>query len=90
MLTADLIADDELLAEAVDTFIRRNRVARERAHHIADHQEVLRQSVDSETWKLVLQLDEMIVERWSDLVVEIAKWAFNEGVRSGVQQRGTT
>jgi len=89
-LTAEIVADDELLGEAVEKFLRCNETASERAHHIADHQEMLRQSVDAETWKLALQLDEMIVERWADVAVEIARWAFNEGARTGDQQRGTT
>ena len=89
-LTPEVAADDELLAEVVDEFIRRNQLARERAHQVASQQEILRQSVDADTWKLALEVDEMIVERWSDLAVEIAVWAFNEGVRNGGQPRATT
>lgn len=89
-LTPDVVADDELLGEVVDEFVRRNRVARERLSAITDMQEGLRQSVDGETWRLALYVDEMVTERWAELAVEIAKWAFNEGVRSAAQPRGAT
>ena len=89
-LTPEVAADEELLAEAVDTFIATNRLAKERAQHIADHQEMLRQEVDGETWKLALQVDEMIVERWADVAVELARWAFNAGRSFPLAREGSS
>jgi hypothetical protein len=78
-LTLDVVEDGESLSEAVDAFIQSNPEARQRLTEIAEHQEALRQSVDSETWKLVLRIDEMIVERWSDLAVDLTRWSFDAG-----------
>ncbi len=80
-LDPSVVADDESLAEAVDEFVRRDPLARERLHSVANQQELLRQVVDADTWRLALRLDEMIVERWSDVVVSVARWAFEEGRR---------
>jgi hypothetical protein len=80
-LTPDVVMDDEALAEAVDAFIHQEPVANQRWHVIADHQELLRQALDSEIWKLALRIDEMVVERWADIAVGVARWAFDAGRR---------
>jgi hypothetical protein len=80
-LSPEVVADDEALAESVDAAIHRNVEARARLHEIADLQEYLRQGVDADVWKLVLNIDEMIVERWADVAVNVARWAFLEGQR---------
>jgi hypothetical protein len=80
-LDPEIVGDDESLSEAVDAFIHQETVANQRGHVIADHQELLRQTVDAEMWKLVLLIDEMIVERWADVAVEIARWSFGAGRR---------
>ena len=78
-LDPEIVADDEALGEAVDRFIANEPVGKARLDFVADHQELLRQAVDSEMWRLILGIDEMVVERWADLAVEVARWAFKEG-----------
>ena len=74
-----IVADDEALGEAVDRFIANEPVANARLHFVADHQELLRQAVDSEMWRLILMIDEAVVERWADLAVALARWSFETG-----------
>jgi hypothetical protein len=78
-LDPEIVDDDESLAETVDEFVRRDPLARERLHSIADQQELLRQCVDADVWRLVLAVDDAVVERWSDVVVAVARWAFTQG-----------
>jgi hypothetical protein len=78
-LDPGIVADDEGLGEAVDQFIFQDPEARTRLSEITAHQEWLKKGVDGETWKLVLHVDAMIVERWVDVVVAVARWGFTEG-----------
>ena len=89
-LDPEIVEDDEALGEAVDRFIANNPEGRQRLHRIAFQQDCVRQIVDAGTWTVVLRMDEAIVERWADLAVEIARWAFNEGAKSAGRPRGTT
>jgi hypothetical protein len=81
LLDSAVVADDEALAAAVDTFIAAEPEARARLHEIADQQELLRQCADAGLWRMILAVDEAIVERWAELVVKIARWAFEGGRR---------
>jgi hypothetical protein len=80
------VEDDEALAAAVDGLVAADPEARERLYVIVDHQELLRQSVDPDVWRLVLRVDERIVERWADVAVAIARWAFDAGRRHPLPQ----
>jgi hypothetical protein len=79
VLTPDVAADDEALAEAVDAFINNDSVARAQLVEIADFQEALRGAVHADVWGIVLRLDELTTARWADLAVAIARWAFDAG-----------
>lgn len=74
-----VISDDEALGEAVDEFVRREPEARARLQELVNLQEAIRQSVEPDIWQLILRLDETVTERWADLAVAIARWAFLEG-----------
>jgi hypothetical protein len=87
-LSAEVVGDDDQLGEAVDDLIRRDRVASERTKDIIMLTEVVRDAVDPEGWRLVLEWESRSNERWADLAVVLARWAFNEGVRSASLRRG--
>jgi hypothetical protein len=80
-LDPEVVDDDVALAEVVDRQIHGNNLARTRLAEIPAHQDLLRQALDSETWKLALLIDELIVERWADVVVIIARHAYDAGRR---------
>ena len=78
-LDPGIVEDDQALAESVDEFILQHGEGQERLSAVAYEQELLRQCVDADLWRLVLEIDQMIVERWADLSVNLARWAFNGG-----------
>ncbi len=79
-LTPEIVQDDDELAEAVDLFVFLDPEARARLGIITLHQDALRVA-DPESWPLYLRTDELMTERWADLVVLISAWAFKEGRR---------
>jgi hypothetical protein len=87
-LTPDVVADEEALAEAVDEVVRRDPVARGELAEITNYQDALRGAVDDATWRLVLRVDELTTARFADVLLVVARWAFNEGVRSDDPPRG--
>ena len=87
-LTPELVEDEELLASAVDEVVRLDPVAAHRAAEIVEHQGWLRDVVDADTWKLVLEIDARQTERWADVVVRVVAWAFEEGRRYPVAPTG--
>jgi hypothetical protein len=80
-LSPEVVADDEALGEAVDAVIRLDPVAGRRAQEVAEYQGWLRECVDAEAWKLCLEIDARQTEKWADVVVRVAAWAFEEGRR---------
>jgi hypothetical protein len=80
-LDPDVVGDDDELALRVDALLHADLVARARQAHVAMLQEVLREGIDEDSWKLVARIDEQILERWADAVVSLARFAFTEGRR---------
>ncbi len=81
-LTADVIDDDELLADAVDAYIAANPLARERQAEIDFRREVLRllpHDTDGMTWGYFVQLDELVNERWADLALDLVRLGYAAG-----------
>jgi dephospho-CoA kinase len=89
-LTAEIVADDETLAEAVDEVVRRDPVAREQLAEITTYQEMLQAAVDADTWRLVLHIEELTTARFADALLIVAVWAFTEGVRNADPPRGAS
>lgn len=85
-----IVEDDEALGSIVDVVIRGDLVARTRATDLADHHEWLRRSVDADIWKLVLEIEARVNERWADLAVVLTRWGFEQGRRFPIapQERG--
>lgn len=84
------IADDQLLAEAVDAVVLADREARARMEEIFIYVETLRAVLDQDEWKTLMQYDQLANERFSELLLVIARWAFTEGARHGVRPRAAT
>jgi hypothetical protein len=86
-LDPDIVADDQALAETVDALILHLD------HHDPElvllreelllQQAILHDVACDATWGAYLQVEQAGAARVSELVVKIAKWAFNEGVRHG-------
>jgi len=89
-LSPEIVVDEEALAEAVDELVRRDPVAREQLAEVSGYQEMLRGAVDAHAWRLVLHVDELTTARFADALLVVARWAFNEGVRSGDPPRGAS
>jgi hypothetical protein len=88
VLDPAIVEDDELLGGAVDALILADPVARERAEQIAMHQGWLRSMVDPDVFRLVLEIEARLNERWADLSVVIARWAFEQGRRFPLPKNG--
>ena len=80
-LTPAIVEDDDDLAEVVDAFVHADAEDRAHLQEIIYSQELLRQGADPDIWESFLQLDERIGARVADLIVVIARWAFEEGRR---------
>ncbi len=81
VLDPGVVDDDVELAEQVDEVTRRDPVAQRRLHEVNVLTEVLRRAVEADTWKLVLDIESRSNERWADLLVTVARWAFEQGQR---------
>ncbi len=81
-LDPSIVEDDELLGVAVDQVIHADPDARRRSAEIVMYQGFLQAIVeDAGTWRLVLEIESRTSERWADLSVAIARWAFEHGRR---------
>ena len=77
-LTPEVVADPDLLSEAVDGVIRSDPCGRRRQREIVSLQRQLRGLVSDEAWAEFLQLDALATARFADLSVVIAAWAFEQ------------
>jgi hypothetical protein len=75
-----MIEDDDDLGISVDEFVHRDLEARARQREIALHTDALRLA-DSETWPLFLRVEALMNGRFADVIVEVARWAFEQGRR---------
>lgn len=76
-----IVADDDLLAAAVDQVIKTDPDAVAVQVEILREQHELRELVDADAWGTYLAVEEQVTERWSELALVLARWAFVEGVR---------
>lgn len=81
MLTPEIVACEDDLAEVVDCWVAADPVARKRAAEIAEQIVWLRAGLDPDTWTLVLEIGGRVTERWSDLAVVLVREAFSAGRR---------
>jgi hypothetical protein len=78
-LSPDLIDDEGALGEWVDGVIRANPLAEARRVEIDQWRGWLRCAADSETYKLVVEIDARVWERWLDLGVVLVRLGFESG-----------
>jgi hypothetical protein len=81
VLTPDVVEDDVALGEWVDAVVGADLDARERMYEIARLAEAVRAILDEDTWKLFLLYDERANERFAELLLVVAKFAFRAGRR---------
>ena len=81
VLTPEVVADDELLAMAVDDLVGADLDARVRMQEVFVYAEALRATLDENTWRTFLRYDEIANARFSELLLAASRWAFNEGRR---------
>jgi hypothetical protein len=81
-LTREIVEDDVALAEAVDVVILMDPEASRRAAALLEQLEDLHVMLDHGQWQAFLTLEASINERWAELALVIARWAYNEGLRS--------
>lgn len=84
-LDPEVVEDDQELAVVLDELARRDVVAHERLVEVNDLNDVLRRIVNGDTWKLMLEVEARSNERWADLIVTVARWAFEQGQRFPVE-----
>ena len=87
-LTAEIVDDDELLAQAVDAVVLRDPDARRLMEEIVLQEEMFKSVVGADAWGLFLRLDELRNERFSELLLVVTRWAFRAGVTSAGPPRG--
>ena len=75
------VADDELLGIAVDAVVLADFEARERMAEVFIFTEALRATLDADTWRTFMRYDELANERFAELLLVVARWAFAEGRR---------
>ncbi|MBM4359871.1 MAG: hypothetical protein FJ096_17345 [Deltaproteobacteria bacterium] len=75
VLTPEVVEDEEELGLLVDELVRRDPVAQRRLKEINSQSELLRGAVEHEVWQLVLEIEARANERWSDLLVTLARFA---------------
>lgn len=78
-LDPETVEDDDALGEIVDQFVQANYPARVRAWEVNFHLACLRDALDPESWKLVLNIEALMNARFADLIVEVARWSFEQG-----------
>jgi len=78
-LDPEVVEDDDALGEVVDEFVQANYPARVRAWEVNFHLACLRDALDPESWKLVLNIEALMNARFADLIVEVARWSFEQG-----------
>ena len=78
-LSPTIVANDALLAAAIDAVIQGDTTDQENRGTITRLQGELRACVSEEAWQVYLQLDAVVVARLADLTVTLTTWAFVEG-----------
>jgi len=82
-LDPGIVEDEELLWEAIDELLLATPQLCRLQQWIADWQVVLRACTDAEGWATYLLIEELTNERAELALVAVARWAFEQGVRSG-------
>ena len=79
VLTPGIVEDEDDLVAVVDEFVKQDPDAETRMKEILDQEEYLRTYADPGDWQECVALEDLMNARFADLVVSIARWAFEEG-----------
>ncbi len=78
-LDPHVVEDDVELATVVDELVRRSPVAQQRLREVNQLIALLREGVDPDSWRLVLEAESLANQRWADLLLVVARYAFEQG-----------
>lgn len=80
-LDAALLADPQRLWAAIDEVIRTMAGNGRRRRQIVRLQQHLNDTIDANGWRIYLDIEEATNARIELMLVEVVRWAFNEGRR---------
>ena len=82
-LTADIVADEQLLAKAVEAQLVEHPDMVRHRRRIVRHQEELRRVASGKAWKAYLKVEEAVNARYDLALRLVAAWAFEAGRKCG-------
>lgn len=78
-LTAEIVEDDDVLAEITGDVLVQDAGLRALSHQIVLAQEVVQEEVGDDAWAAYLDLESLVNERAEQASLLLARWAFKEG-----------
>jgi hypothetical protein len=81
-LTAEVVANDELLGAAVDRVLLQDPQLRALSRLILQAQKALQARLSPEQWACYLSVEEATNERLAEALLIVARWAFRAGRRA--------
>jgi hypothetical protein len=79
LLIPEILDDEELLAAWVDVAIRLDPIAEARRIEIDQWVSWLRDACEPDAWKLVVEIESRVTERWESLASVLARYGFAAG-----------
>lgn len=80
-LTADVVADEQLLVGAVEALLMADQNMVRHQRRIIRRQGDLRRAADNRAWKAYLKVEEAVNARYDLALRLVAAWAFEQGRR---------
>ena len=78
-LCPDVVADDDVLALAIDKMLLRSTKLRKLSRKVRRAQERLRRALDDRSWRVYLRLEEIVNHRVAVEGEALVRWAFEAG-----------
>lgn len=80
-LTPEVVADEGATVAQIDRLLRRNPQHRKHVRAILKAQEALHRVLSDREWQVYLTLEAAVNARFSDALLAVARWAFEQGRR---------
>lgn len=87
-LTAKVVADDDALWEVLNAVVLATPGYPRRRRQVIRQQERLKDVVSEEAWNVFIKIEQLINERNEDVLMNVVRWAFEEGRPCGGQHQG--
>ena len=88
-LAPDIVADDDLLAVAIDTWLVRDHAAACRQAEIDGLVGIFEEPLDPDLWALLRRTLDLVDARHDEIVIAAVRWAFAEGARTASADEGS-